>query len=213
VGGANPATTVTADVSEAPDGGSVDTATGLVTNVDYRVATIAVTASGSYNVGDKVSFSNGATSVKALGLADKTNTNQVMTFTIVAIPDATSVKVFPKPIAEDDPGLSTLEKAYANIDTQILSTATMDRLNIDASNKVNLFWDKSAVEVIGGTIPADLFAQYDGMQVIHDTMENGQELYLIYDGQIDSLSFRYRIFTWYGITICNPSNCGVAVTF
>jgi hypothetical protein len=213
VGGANPATTVTADVSEVPEGGSVDTLTGLVTNVDYRVATIAVTATSSYNVGDKVSFSNSAVTVKALGLADKTNTNQAMTFTIVAIPDSTSVKVFPKPIAEDDPALSTLEAAYANIDTQILSTATMDRLNVDASAKVNLFWDKSAVEVIGGTIPADLFAQYDGMQVIHDTMENGQELYLIYDGQIDSLTFRYRIFTWYGITICNPSNCGVAVTF
>lgn len=212
-GGVNPATTVTADVSETPEGGSVDTATGIVTNVDYRIATIAVTASGSYNVGDKVSFSNSSVEVQSLGLADKTETGQAMTFTIVAIPDSTSVKIYPKPIAADDSALSTLEAAYANIDTQILSTATMDRLNVDASAKVNLFWDKSAVEVIGGTIPADLFAQYDGMQVIHDTMENGQEMYMIYDGQIDTLTFRYRIFTWYGITVCNPSNCGVAVTF
>jgi hypothetical protein len=213
VGGANPATTVTADVSEKPEGGSANTATGLVTNVDYRAATIAVTASASYNVGDKISFGNGANDVQAVGLADKTLTGQAMTFTIVGIPNGTSIQVFPKPIALDDPALSTIEKAYANIDTQILSTATVDRLNIDASAKTNLFWDKSAVEVIGGTIPADLFSQYDGMKVITDTMANGQQMYMIYDGQLDSLNFRYRIFTWYGITICNPSNAGVAITF
>lgn len=212
-GGANPATTVTADVSEKPEGGSVNTTTGIVTNVDYRIATIPVTSSASYNVGDKVSFANGGTDVNSLGLADKTNTNQSMTFTIVGIPDGTSVQIYPKPIAADDPALSLLEKAYANIDTQILNTATMDRLNIDASAKTNLFWDKSAVEIIGGTIPAELFKQYDGMQVISDTMENGQTIYMIYDGQLDTLTFRYRIFTWYGITICNPSNCGVAITF
>ena len=212
-GGANPATTTTADVSEKPEGGSVNTTTGVVTNVDCRIATIPVTASASYNIGDKFNFANTAVTVKSLGLADKVNTNQAMTFTIVGKPDGTSIQIFPKPIAADDPALSDLEKAYANIDTQILSGATVDRLNIDTTAKTNLFWDKSAVEVIGGTIPAELFKQYDGMQVITDTMENGQTMYMIYDGQIDTLTFRYRIFTWYGITICNPSNCGVAITF
>jgi hypothetical protein len=59
VGGASPATTVTGNQSFAPSGGSVDTATGIVTNVDYRSATIVVAASAAYNVGDKVTFSNG----------------------------------------------------------------------------------------------------------------------------------------------------------
>lgn len=212
-GGADPATTVTGDQSFAPEGGSVNTTTGVVTNVDYRSATIAVAASASYNIGDKVTFANSGTTVKAIGLADKTDTDQAMTFTIVAKPSGTSVTVYPKPIAYDDSGLTTLEKAYANIDTQILNAATMNRVNTDASAKTNLFWDKSAVEVIGGTIPADLFAQYDGMKVITDTMSNGQQMYMIYDGQLDALTFRYRIFTWYGITIANPSNCGVAVTY
>jgi len=213
VGGANPATTVTGNQSFAPEGGSVNTATGVVTNVDYRIATIPVAASGSYNVGDKVSFSNGATSVKALGLADKTDTGQAMTFTIVGKPDATSVQIYPKPIAADDPALSTLEKAYANIDTRILNAATMDRLNIDASAKTNLFWEKSAVEVMQGSIPAGLFSQYDGMKVITSTMKNGQTMYMVYDGDIAQLTFRYRLFTWYGITVCNPANAGVAVSF
>lgn len=212
-GGADPAATVTGDQSFAPEGGSVNASTGVVTNVDYRIAEIPVSASGSYNVGDKVTISNSGTPVVALGLADKTETGQAMTFTIVGKPDATTIQVYPKPIALDDATLSTLEKAYANIDTVILNAATVDRLNIDASNKTNIFWDKSAVEVLGGTIPAELFAQFDGMKVLSDTMENGQELYMVYDGTIEDLTLRYRIFTWYGITICNPSNCGVGVTY
>jgi hypothetical protein len=207
-GGANPATTVTATVSEKPEAGTVS-ATGVVTNVDYRIATIPVTASASYNIGDKVTFG----AVQSVGLHDKTPTGQLMTFTIVGIPDGTSVQVYPKPIAADDPGLTATEAAYANIDTQIASSDTMDRLNIDASAKVNLFWDKSAIEVIGGKMPADLFAQYDGMKVISETMSNGQELYVVYDGKIDDLTFRMRCFTWYGVTAANPSNMGIAVTY
>lgn len=213
VGGADPATTVTGDQSFAPEGGSVNTATGVATNVDYRYASIPVAASASYNVGDKVRFSNGGTAVKAVGLADKTDTGVPMTFTIVGKPDGTTIEVYPKPIAYDDAGLSTLEKQYANIDTQILNGATVDRVNTDASKKTNLFWDKDAIEVIGGSIPANLFKQFDGMKVISSTMKNGQEMYMVYDGNIETMNFRYRLFTWYGITVRDPSRAGVAVTF
>lgn len=213
VGGEDPATTVTGNQSFAPEGGSVNTATGIVTNVDYRYAAIPVAASAAYNVGDKVTFSNGGTPVNAIGLADKTDTGQPMTFTIVAKPDATTIGVYPKPIALDDPALSTLEAAYANIDTRILNLATVDRLNIDASAKTNIFWDKNAIEVLGGGIPAELFKQYDGMKVITDTLANGLTLYMIYDGNIATLTFRYRLFVWYGITVANPQAVGVAVRF
>ncbi len=208
-GGADPATTVTGDQSFAPEGESSSATTGVVANVDARVATITVTDSSGYNVGDKVTFAN----VNSVGLADKTDTGQLMTFTIVAKPNGTSVSVYPKPIAADDPALTTTEKAYANVNTQILNGVTMNRLNIDASNKTNLFWDKDAVEVVGGTIPAQLFKSFDGMKVVERTMKNGLKLYMVYDGNIENMTFRYRIFTWYGVTIKDPSRVGVAVTF
>ena len=141
-GGADPATTVTADQSFAPEGGSVNATTSVVTNVDYRSATIPVTASAGYAVGDKIAFANSGTDVQSVGLADKTPSGQAMTFTIVDIPDGTSITVFPKPIAADDPALNDTELAYANIDTRILNTATVNRQNTDTSNKTNLFWDR-----------------------------------------------------------------------
>lgn len=213
VGGADPATTVTADQSFAPTAGTVNTTTGAVTNVDYRSATIPVTASAGYNVGDKVTFANGGTTVKALGLADKTDTGVAMTFTVIAKPNATSITVYPKPIAYDDPALSALQKAYANVDTRILNTATVNRVNTDASKKTNLFFDKDAVEVLGGSIPANLFREFDGFKVISQTMKNGQKMYMVYDGQLSDMTLRFRLFTWWGITIKDPSRCGVAVTY
>ncbi|MBC2659743.1 hypothetical protein H7A76_30285 [Pseudomonas sp. MSSRFD41] len=212
-GGADPATTVTANQSFAPTAGLVDPVLNTVTNVDYRTATIPVTASAGYNIGDKITFSNGAVTVKAVGLADKSDTGVAMTFTIVGKPTGTSITVFPKPIALDDPALSTLEKAYANVNTRILNTATVNRVNIDASKKLNLFYDKDAVEVLGGSIPADLFKSFDGLKVINQTMKNGLKMYMIYDANMINMQFRYRLFTWWGVTIKDPSRCGGAVTF
>ena len=208
-GGANPATTVTGAQSFKPEGGSVNATTGVATNVDYRSAVIPVAASAGYNIGDKVTIG----AVQSVGLADKTASGQLMTFTVVAKPNGTSITVYPKPIAADDVALTDTEKAYANIDTTIANADTVDRLNIDASNKTNLFWDKQAVEVLGGTIPAELFKQFDGMKVLSHTMKNGQKMYMVYDGNIATMNFRYRLFTWYGITIKDPSRVGVGVTF
>lgn len=212
-GGADPATTVTAESKFVPEGGSVDTSTGVVTNVDYRIATIPVTSSASYNVGDKVTFTNGSDPVYAVGASDKTNTLVERTFTIVAIPSGTSVSIYPKPIALNDGDLTLTQQAYANVDTYIDNGAVMNRVNIDDSARTNIFWDKEAVEVISGTIPADLFKSWDGKRTIQETMANGQEMYMIYDSDIQDMNFRYRLFTWWGITIRDPSRCGVAVTF
>lgn len=205
VGGASPATTVTGDQSFKPEGGTVDATTGVCTNIDYRQAVIPVAASASYNIGDKVTMG-----VNAVGLDDKTPSG-LMTFTIVAKPTGTSITVYPKPIAADDVLLTDTEKAYANIDTTITGTTVVVRLNTDATARTNLFWDKDAVEVLGGTIPAELFTQFDGMKVMTERMKNGLNMYMVYDGNINDMTFRYRLFTWYGITIKDPSRAGVAI--
>lgn len=217
-GGASPDTTVTGNQSFAPEGGTVDATTGQVNNVDYRRAQITVADSSGYNVGDKIKFTNttatdGSNDVLAVGLGDKTVTDQAMTFTVIAKPSGTTMVIYPKPIANDDAALSATEKGYSNVNTTIKAGATVERLNTDALNKVNAFWDKDAVEVYGGTIPANLFAEFDGNKVISETMKNGLEMYMLYDGNIEDMTFRYRLFTWYNITIKDPSRVGVSVTF
>lgn len=213
VGGADPATTTTAAASFKPEGGTVAADSYDVSNVDYRKATIAVTSSAGYNVGDKITIANGGTTIKSVGLADKTNTGQAMTFTVVAKPDATSMTIMPKPIALDDGSLSTLEKSYANVDTTITSGATINRVNTDASARANLFWDKDAIEVVGGEVPMQMLGDLDGMKVISQPLSNGLNMYMVYDANIANLQLRYRTFVWYGLTMKDPSRAGVATTF
>jgi hypothetical protein len=208
-GGASPDTTVSADVSLAPTAGTVNAATNIVTNVDYRVGTIPVVASGSYNVGDKITIG----AVQSVGLADKSETGELMTFTVTAKPTATSIEVFPKPIALDDAALSSLEKAYANINTQIKSGDVVARLNIDTTAKTNIFWAKDSIEITAGDAPLGLMKEFGGMKVVSTQLKSGQTLYMMYDGDITKATFRYRLFTWYGLTNRNPMANGVAVAY
>ncbi len=201
--------TATGAQSFAPEAGTVDSDTGEVTNVDYRKAIVVVNNSALLSVGDKVTIG----AIQSVGLADKNPSGQLMTFTVVALPDATHITVYPKPIAADDAALSDLEKAYANVDTTIVNAAAVTRLNIDTSKKSNIFFDKESVEVIGGTIPAELFAQFAGFKVLTQTMSNGLTMYLVYSGNITDMTFKFRCFTWYGITIADPQRCGIATTF
>ena len=212
-GGATPDTTVTSAQSFAPQG---TTTVGAATvNVDYRVATIPVADNSSYNVGDKIKFTNAGTDVMALGLADKTNTGQPMTFTVVSKPSTgtTMMDIYPKPIANDDSALNTLEKAYSNVDTTIKNAAVVTRLNTDASARANIFWSKDSIEVIGGDAPIELLAEFAGQQVISSTMSNGQKMYMAYDGDITTLNFTCRLFTWWGLVNKNPMANGVGVRF
>jgi len=207
-GGADPGDTVNGNQVFVPSGGSVNATTKAVTNVDYREADLLCTVGTSFNIGDKVTIG----AINSVGLADKNSTGQLMTFSVIDN-SSTTIKIYPKPISADQAGITTLQAAYANISTAITNAAAVTRLNTDNSAKTNIFFDKSAIMVLGGTIPAEKFSEFAGMKVIHDTMKNGLELYMVYDGNIDTMTFKYKIFTWYGVTICNPSNCGVAVAY
>lgn len=205
-------TTTTAAVSEKPEGGTVDPITKAVTNIDYRRGTIAVTASAAFAVGDIVKFDNAGTDVESVGLADKTASGQAMTFKIVAIPDGTSVEVFPKPIALDDAALTDLEKAYANINTQITSGANMTTVNTNGGRS-NLFWAKDSIQLMGGEAPWELMSEFGGMKTVSKSLASGVTLYMAYDGDITKATFRYRLFVWYGLANRNPMANGTAVTF
>lgn len=208
-GGAVTDTTTSAAVSDKPEGGTVTAATNTVVNVDYRISSdIPLTTTNPYVVGDIVTFAN----VQSIGLADKNPSGQLMTFKVVES-SGLNIKVYPKPIALDDPALSVLEKAYANVNTQIVSGAQVTKLNTDASAKVNTFWCKESLEVTGGDAPVELLNEFGGMKVISTTMSNGQKMYMAYDGNILKMDFTCRLFTWYGLTNADPSGNGVFVTF
>ncbi len=208
-------TTTTAAVSEKPEAGTVDNVTNTVTNIDYRRGSLPVTASAAFAVGDWISIDNAGTPIESIGLASKESSGTPMTFKVVAIPDGTTLEVFPKPIALDDPALTDLEAAYANIDTQITSGANVNKINTAnaASAKSNIFWAKDSIKMIGGSVPWELMSEYDGNKVLSQELAPGVTAYMVYDGNIATASFRYRIFVWYGLSNFNPMANGVGITY
>ena len=136
-----------------------------------------------------------------------------MTFTIVAKPSGTSVTLWPRPIALNDAGITTADKAYANINTQILNTATMNRVNIDATTQPSIFWEKNSIEVLGGKVPMELLGQWGGMKVATERLSNGLNMYMLYDGNIANLQARWRMFIWYGVNNARPADNGILINF
>ena len=92
-GGADPAVTVTGNQDFSPSGGTVNATTGVVTNVDYREASLVVNDSSLVSVGDKFQLENTGTEVQSVGLADKVASNNAMTFTVIELTDATHIKI------------------------------------------------------------------------------------------------------------------------
>ena len=206
-------------MSFAPEGGSVNADLGTVTNSDYRTANIPVASSAAYAVGDVVEFVNDPAgtpvTVERIGLADKSENGAAFTAKIVGIPNGTTITIFQKPIALDDPALSSLEQAYANVNTQILSGAEVRKLNTSEVNgaRANIFWAKDSIKMIGGEAPWELMNEYGGMKVITADLGNGLTAYMVYDGNIVSGTFTWRFFVWYGLSNFNPLANGVGVTY
>ena len=196
-------TTVSADVVDVPAG--QHTVGGTLVNLDYRFGTIPFTAVTNFQVGDVITFAG----VNSLGVMDKSDTGELMTFKIIAI-DTLDVTVYPKPVAADQAAITDAQAAYANISTSIDSGATISKVNV-AGGKVNSFWANDSICVVNGREPLELLGEFAGMKVERETMSNGVDLYIAYDASLSTLNAQIRLFTRYGIVNKDPSRNGNAI--
>lgn len=198
-------TTVATDVTEVPAGYS-GTADSPV-NVDYRKGTVSLTAATNYRVGDVITFAG----VNALGIADKTDTGQLMTFRITAI-DTNDITIYPKPIAADQAGITDSQAAYANISTAIVSGMVVSKVNVNGG-QANSFWANDSMAFVNADGNLDVLNEFDGMKVVSETLDNGIKLYMAYDATLSTLNCRVRLFTWYGLVNKDPSRNGNAIYY
>lgn len=176
-------------------------------NVDNRFQTISITvgAAGALKVGDAFTIAG----INAVHHITKQDTGQLKTFRIVEIVSgggtvgANTVKICP-PIISNGGG-TPAEVQYQNVASTPTNGLALTFLNTTAAY-VNPFWQGDAMEILPGRLAP---ATESGLAVMRGTTDDGIELVMTRQGEINDLSTKYRFDTIYGCNCLNPEMAGV----
>jgi hypothetical protein len=67
------------------------------------------------------------------------------------------------------------------------------------------------VEIIAGSAAWDSVSALAGWKSMSETLDNGMQITMAYDGSIETMDLKVRVFNWYGVTNRDPSRNGVAI--
>jgi len=178
--------------------------TGERSNVDnrYQSLTIAVT-SGTVKVGDALTIAG----VNSVHHITKEDTGQLKTFRITEIVSGAGgsgvVKISPPIISNG--GSTDAEAQYQNVTATPANGAAITFLNTTAAY-VNPFWQKDALEILPGryAVPTDA-----GAAVMRATTDQGIELVMQKQYDINTMKTKYRLDTLFGVVNKQPEMSGI----
>lgn len=179
-------------------------ATGEVSNVDNRYQTLAITVGGgTVKVGDAFTIAG----VNAVHHITKQDTGQLKTFRIVEILTGSggtgTVKISPAIVSNG--GGTDAEAQYQNVTATPANGAAITFLNI-ADAPVNCFWHRDAIELL----PASLAVPTDaGADIMRATTDQGVELVMQKQFDINTQKTKYRWDTLYGVALVQPEMAGI----
>ena len=182
--------------------------TGERSNVDNRYQTVTVTTSANVAAGDAFTIAN----VFAVHKITKQSTGQLKTFRVISVPAGGTTLVISPPIipAQAGVGLEATEQ-YQNVTISApVSNAAIVFLNTGAAGGVptylNCFWQRDAIELLPGryAVPADA-----GAAVMRATTDQGIELVMQKQYDINTMKTRYRLDTLFGVVNKQPEMSGI----
>ena len=178
--------------------------TGETSNVDNRYQNLNVTVgSGTIRVGDCFQL----TGVNAVHLITKGDTGQLKTFRVTAIISGGggtgTIQISP-PIISGQGGTDA-ELQYKNCTATPAGGAPVIFMNT-ANADINPFWQKDALEILPGryAVPTDA-----GAAVMRATTDQGIQLVMTKQFDIDTLETKFRLDTLYGVVNKQPEMSGV----
>lgn len=178
--------------------------TGETSNVDNRYQNLAVTVtSGTIRVGDAFTLAG----VNARHLITKGDTGQLKTFRVTAIISGGggtgTIQISP-PIISGQGGTDA-ELAYQNVTATPANGAVVTFLNT-ANADINPFWQRDALEILPGryAVPSDA-----GAAVMRGSTDQGIELVMTKQFDIDTLNTKFRMDTLYGVVNKQPEMSGI----
>ena len=174
-------------------------ATGETSNVDNRYQRITISSTTNVAAGDAFTIAG----VNAVHHITKTDTGQLKTFRVISVDSATTLTISP-PIVSAQGGTDA-EKQYQNVVVTASGTAAIAFLNT-VSAYANPFWHKDAFEILPGrySVPSD-----SGAAVMRATTEQGIELVMQKQYDINTMKTKYRLDTLFGVVCAQPEMAGL----
>lgn len=175
-------------------------ATGETANVDNRFQTVTVNSTTNVAIGDAFTIAN----CNAVHMITKGDTGNLRTFRVVAVPSATTMVITPPIISAQ--GGTDAELQYQNcVMTATSATAAVTFLNT-AAGFMNPFWFKDSLEILPGryAVPTDA-----GAAVMRASTDQGIELVMTKQFDVNTLKTKYRLDTLYGVVNKQPQMSGI----
>jgi hypothetical protein len=175
-------------------------ATGEVSNVDNRFQTVTVSSTTNVAAGDAFTIAN----VNAVHHITKGDTGQPKSFRVISVTNATQMVISPPLITAQ--GGTDAEVQYQNcVVTSASATAAITFLNT-VTNYMNPFWQRDSLEILPGryAVPSDA-----GAAVMRATTEQGIELVMQKQYDINTMKTKYRLDTLFGVVNKQPEMSGI----
>jgi len=174
--------------------------TGETANVDNRYQTITISSTTNVAAGDAFTIAG----VNAVHLITKGDTGQLMTFRVISVPSSTTLVISP-PIISAQSG-SDAEIQYQNcvVNTTSATSAIVFLNTVTAFQ--NPFWFKDSIEILPGryAVPTDA-----GAAVMRASTDQGIELVMQKQYDINTMRTKYRLDTLYGVVNKQPMMSGL----
>jgi len=174
--------------------------TGERSNVDNRYQTVTIAANTTGIVaGDAFTIAG----VEAVHHITKQSTGNLKTFRVIQVLSSTQLVISPAIVSNQ--GGSDAEAQYQNVIVTPNASANIVFLNIAAA-PINVFWQKDALEILPGryAVPSD-----SGAAVMRGTTDQGIELVMQKQYDINTMKTKYRLDTLYGVVNKQPEMSGI----
>ena len=189
------------------------TPTGSAENVDNRSQNLVVSSTAGIIEGDAFTM----TDVNEVSMINKEPTGFLRTFTVKSVVNGTTLEISPQIVVDPGTLTSQADKAqrdYANVTAAPANLATLTFLNTTAT-KSNLFWENDSI-VLNVAPVVGSQDKLGGMILQNMTTGDGRmpglNFILAKQGNIDDLSSKWRITTFFGANNREPEKNGKLIT-
>ena len=168
--------------------------------MDNRFQTITVTSTTNVAAGDSFTIAN----VNAVHHITKGDTGQLKSFRVVSVPSSTTLVITP-PIISNQGGTDAEAQNQNVVVTSAASNAAIVFLNT-VTGFMNPFWQKDSLEILPGryAVPTDA-----GAAVMRASTDQGIELVMTKQYDINTMKTKYRLDTLYGVVNKQPEMSGI----